>query len=119
MGQDRGLSADDNRAAAAEPNPSEPTEGSAATRHVGILERRRREPGDLLPMKWLGVGLPIVLLIAIECFRYLVVEDSPVHRAEHVAIAAITAVGIVLPSRWSCSSWSNAPSVTLIARTVS
>jgi len=91
MAEDRGLNADDDKGVV-----GEPVAGSETTRGAGLLARRHREPGDLLPMKWLGVGLPIVLLVAIECFRYLVVEDSPVHRAEHVAIAAITAIGIVL-----------------------
>jgi two-component system nitrate/nitrite sensor histidine kinase NarX len=58
-------------------------------------ERRRRDLGDLRQLRWLGVGLPIGLLVAIEAFRYLLVEDSPIHRAEHVAIAAVTAIGIV------------------------
>ena len=91
MGDDRELSADSDRGSI-----SEPAASSEPARDAGIGEHRRREPGDLGPMKLLGIGLPIVLLVAIEAFRYLVVEDSPVHRAEHIAIAAITAVGIVL-----------------------
>jgi hypothetical protein len=58
-------------------------------------ERQRRALGDLRQLKWLGVALPIVVLVAIEAFRYVVVDDSPIHRAEHVAIAAVTAIGIV------------------------
>jgi two-component system nitrate/nitrite sensor histidine kinase NarX len=74
------------------------TEASAPGPADGIglpAERRRRALGDLRTLKWLGVALPIVVLIAIEAFRYILVEDSPIHRAEHVAIAAVTAVGIV------------------------
>jgi len=58
-------------------------------------EQRSGQLGDLRQLKWLGVALPIVVLVGIEAFRYLLVEDSPIHRAEHVAIAAVTAIGIV------------------------
>jgi len=46
-------------------------------------------------LKWLGVGLPIVGLIAIETFRYLFIADAAVPQAEHVALAAFTAIGVV------------------------
>ena len=90
MGDARELSADEDPASASV-NKGDPD----GVQPPGVRGRLRRQPGDLAAMKWLGIGLPIVLLVAIECFRYLVVEDSPIHRAEHVAIAAATAVGIV------------------------
>jgi signal transduction histidine kinase len=90
MGDERELNADDDRGSVGEPVAS-----PDVTPRAGARGRPGREPGDLVAMKWLGIGLPIVLLVAIECFRYLVIEDSPIHRAEHVAIAAVTAIGIV------------------------
>lgn len=50
---------------------------------------------DLHRLKWLGVGLPIVFLVVVECFRYFYVEEDPLQRAEHVAIAAVTAIAVV------------------------
>lgn len=90
MGEERELSADDDLGSA-----GVRVAGPEAAHQAGAQARLRREPGDLVAMKWLGIGIPIVLLVAIECFRYLVVEDSAIHRAEHVAIAAVTAIGIV------------------------
>ena len=90
MDDERRPSAGDGRASA-----SDPAADPGVAQSGGVRGRLRRDPGDLVAMKWLGIGLPIVLLAAIECFRYLVVEDSPIHRAEHVAIAAVTAIGIV------------------------
>jgi signal transduction histidine kinase len=90
MGDERELNAAGDRA----PVGGVGAGSDGATQAAG-RGRLSREPGDLRAMKWLGIGLPIVLLVAIECFRYLVVEDSPIHRAEHVAIAAVTVLGIV------------------------
>jgi signal transduction histidine kinase len=89
MGDAREPSADDRGPA------GEAAAGPDEAQHGGVRARRRREPGDLVAMKWLGIGLPIVVLVAIEIFRYLVIEDSPIHRAEHVAIAAMTGIGVV------------------------
>ena len=50
---------------------------------------------DLRRLKWIGVGLPLVFVVAIESFRFLVVQNEPLHRAEHVAIAAITVLAVV------------------------
>jgi len=50
---------------------------------------------DLRRLKWIGVGLPIVFVVAIELFRFLVIETDPLHRAEHVAISTITALAVV------------------------
>jgi two-component system nitrate/nitrite sensor histidine kinase NarX len=55
----------------------------------------RHDTGDLRRLKWLGVVLPLACLIAIEAFRYFAVENDPLQRAEHVAIAAIMAIGVV------------------------
>jgi two-component system nitrate/nitrite sensor histidine kinase NarX len=71
-------------------HPRGPADGVALP-----ADRQRRALGDLRQLKWLGVALPIVILAGIEAFRYVFVEDSPIHRAEHVAIAAVTAIGIV------------------------
>jgi two-component system nitrate/nitrite sensor histidine kinase NarX len=88
-------SADTHAAGTGHPATRDPATRDDAGQAVVQLEPARRDMGDLRQVKWLGVGLPIVLLIGIEAFRYLVVEDSPVHQAEHVAIAAVTAIGIV------------------------
>ncbi len=50
---------------------------------------------DLRRLKWIGVGLPIVFVVAIELFRFIIVENDPLHRAEHVAISTITALAVV------------------------
>jgi signal transduction histidine kinase len=75
----------------------ESMESVEAANHPPTVERehRRRALGDLHQLRLVGVGLPILLLVAIEAFRYVLIGDSPIHRAEHVAIAAVTAIGIV------------------------
>jgi len=55
----------------------------------------RRATSDLNRLRWLSVALPILFLVGIEAFRFIVVESDPVHQAEHVAVAAIGAVAIV------------------------
>jgi signal transduction histidine kinase len=55
----------------------------------------RHAAADLRRLKWLGFGLPILFLIGIEAFRYTFVENDPVQNAEHVAIAAVAAIGIL------------------------
>jgi two-component system nitrate/nitrite sensor histidine kinase NarX len=90
MGDEPDQSVDTNAGGAGKPAAS----GGVDTEGPRRL-RRRRELGDLRQLKWVGVGLPIAFLVAIEGFRYLLIGDSPIHRAEHVAIAAVTAIGIV------------------------
>jgi two-component system nitrate/nitrite sensor histidine kinase NarX len=51
---------------------------------------------DLHRLKWIGVALPIVFLVAIEAFRYLFVEEDQLQRAEHVAIAVVTGIAVVI-----------------------
>ena len=55
----------------------------------------RHATADLRRLRWIGFALPIVGLIGIETFRYLFIEDVPLQEAEHVAIGAIAAVGIL------------------------
>ncbi len=50
---------------------------------------------DFRALTWLGIAAPILFLALVETFRFLVVESDPLHRAEHVAIAAVMAVGVV------------------------
>jgi two-component system nitrate/nitrite sensor histidine kinase NarX len=50
---------------------------------------------DLRRLRWLSVALPILGLIAFEIFRALFVENDPVQQAEHIAIAAVAAIGIL------------------------
>lgn len=50
---------------------------------------------DLRRLRWLGVGMPIVFVVAIESFRFLFVENEPLHPVEHLAIAAITVLAVV------------------------
>jgi signal transduction histidine kinase len=50
---------------------------------------------DLRRLKWIGVGLPIVFVVAIESFRFLYVKGDPLLRAENVAIGAITVFAVV------------------------
>jgi two-component system nitrate/nitrite sensor histidine kinase NarX len=50
---------------------------------------------DLRRLKWLGVAMPIVFIVLLEAFRYVFIEEDPEHRAEHVALAAITIVAIL------------------------
>ncbi len=50
---------------------------------------------DFRALTWLGIALPILFIALVETFRFVVVEGDPLRRAEHVAIAAVTAIGIV------------------------
>ena len=50
---------------------------------------------DFRSLTWLGIGLPILFLVLVESFRFVVIENDPLQRAEHVAIAAVTAIGVV------------------------
>jgi two-component system nitrate/nitrite sensor histidine kinase NarX len=58
----------------------------SATRHAAA---------DLRRLRWLGFGLPILALVGLEGFRFLFVAADPLQHAEHVAIAAIAAIGIL------------------------
>ncbi len=60
------------------------------------LTQADHQPGDLRPLKFIGIGLPITLIVIIEFCRDVFIEDVPLQRAEHVAIAAITIVGVVV-----------------------
>jgi two-component system nitrate/nitrite sensor histidine kinase NarX len=51
--------------------------------------------GELRRLRWIGFALPILGLIGLEAFRYLFIEDVPLQEAEHVAIGALAAVGIL------------------------
>ena len=55
----------------------------------------RHTAADLKRLRWLGFGLPIAFLVAVEVFRFVAVERNPEHSAEHVAIAAIEAIAIL------------------------
>ena len=55
----------------------------------------RHAVADLRRLRWLGFGLPILFLVGIEAFRFLFVPGDPLQHAEHVAIAAIAAIGIL------------------------
>jgi two-component system nitrate/nitrite sensor histidine kinase NarX len=55
----------------------------------------RHAASDLRRLRWIGFALPIVGLICIEAFRFVFIEDVPLQEAEHVAIGAIAAVGIL------------------------
>ena len=56
----------------------------------------RHAASDLRRLKLVGFALPVLFLIGIEAFRFLFVENDPVQSAEHVAIAAVAAIGIVV-----------------------
>lgn len=43
----------------------------------------------------LGIAVPILFLFLIEAFRFFVIENDPIQRAEHVAIAVVIAIGTV------------------------
>ena len=72
-------------------NLATPQGGGARARGPRI----RPAPGAALRLKWIGIGLPIAFLVAIEVFRAIAIETDPLQRAEHVAIAAITGIGAV------------------------
>src|SRR5512141_1109874 len=55
----------------------------------------RHAAADLHHLRWIGFALPIIGLVAIEAFRFAFIEDVPLQEAEHVAIGAIAAVGIL------------------------
>ena len=55
----------------------------------------RHAVADLRRLRWLGFGLPILFLVIIEAFRFMFVAADPLQHAEHVAIAAIAAIGIL------------------------
>lgn len=50
---------------------------------------------SLRRLKLLGVVAPIIFGVAIETFRFSAVTEAPLARAEHLAIAAVTGVGVV------------------------
>ena len=56
----------------------------------------RHAAADMRRLRWIGFGLPIVFLIAIEAFRYWFVDQEPLPFAENVAIAAVAAIGILV-----------------------
>ncbi len=55
----------------------------------------RHAAADLRRLRWIGFALPIIGLVAIEAFRFAFIEDVPLQEAEHVAIGAIAAIGIL------------------------
>jgi two-component system nitrate/nitrite sensor histidine kinase NarX len=55
----------------------------------------RHAAADLRRLRWIGFALPIIGLVAVEAFRFAFIEDVPLQEAEHVAIGAIAAVGIL------------------------
>jgi two-component system nitrate/nitrite sensor histidine kinase NarX len=55
----------------------------------------RHAAADLRRLRWIGFALPIIGLVAIEAFRFAFIEDVPLQEAEHAAIGAIAAVGIL------------------------
>lgn len=76
-----------------QPENLAPSNGAGAAR--SRARRARSAPGTALPLKWIGIGLPIAFLVVIEVFRATAIENDPLQRAEHVAIAAITGIGAV------------------------
>ena len=55
----------------------------------------RHAAADLRRLRWVGFALPIVGLVCIEAFRFAFIEDAPLQQAEHVALGAIAAIGIL------------------------
>lgn len=47
-------------------------------------------------LKLIGFGLPLACLVLLELFDYFLVTEDPVMRAEHFALAAVGALGVVL-----------------------
>src|SRR5512141_2180756 len=55
----------------------------------------RHATADLRRLRWIGFALPIVGLVAVEAFRFAFIEDVPMQEAEHAAIGAVAAIGIL------------------------
>ncbi|MEO8625419.1 MAG: sensor histidine kinase [Candidatus Limnocylindrales bacterium] len=55
----------------------------------------RHAAANLRRLRWIGFALPIVGLVVIEAFRFMFIEDVPLQEAEHAAIGAIAAIGIL------------------------
>ena len=75
-----------------------PTAASREDHRRASRDRDGRDGGataEFRRLTWLGIGLPILFLALVESFRFVVIESDPLHRAEHVAIAAVMAIGIV------------------------
>ncbi len=75
-----------------------PTAASREDHRRTPRDRDGRDGGataEFRRLTWLGIGLPILFLALVESFRFLVIENDPLHRAEHVAIATVMAIGIV------------------------
>ncbi len=75
-----------------------PTAASREDHRRTPLDRDGRDGGataEFRRLTWLGIGLPILFLALVESFRFVVIENDPLHRAEHVAIATVMAIGIV------------------------
>ena len=51
---------------------------------------------DLRRLKLTGVVLPVIFIVGLECYRFFFIEFDPTQRAEHVALGAILAVGVVV-----------------------
>ena len=50
---------------------------------------------DLRRLKIMSVALPITFVVVGEAFRYVVIENDPVQRAENVALAAVLVVAVL------------------------
>ncbi len=75
-----------------------PTAASREDHRRTPRDRDGRDGGataEFRRLTWLGIGLPILFLALVESFRFVVIENDPLHRAEHVAIATVMAIGIV------------------------
>jgi two-component system nitrate/nitrite sensor histidine kinase NarX len=55
----------------------------------------RHAAADLRRLRWIGFALPIIGLVCIEAFRFAFIEDVALQEAEHAALGAIAAVGIL------------------------
>ncbi|MCU0506777.1 MAG: hypothetical protein MUE82_13650, partial [Chloroflexi bacterium] len=51
---------------------------------------------DLGRLKVISVVLPVTFVVVGEAFRFLVIESDEVHRAEHVALAAVLIVSVLV-----------------------
>ena len=60
------------------------------------VERRPIVSGHVNRLRWLGVILPVAFILSLEAFRLVFVEGDTTHNTGHLALAAVTIVGVIV-----------------------